>query len=1591
MMYYQDESGTTRYTLQDFEPTFRQKMGAANSEAWAESLGPVFMDRLEAKKLAEESEKLSIEDTRAYAESLGGFYTPDRPLNKQQIEFLTERQREITKIRDVRSRTPWDMASPLRGLSMFGTGIADPVNLATAFVPWTRGLTALRGLAATGTTARQIAARTALGAADAAISTAALELPYAIARQSLGDDYGAMDSVVNIAFGSAFGGGVHAIGGVGSALYRKYGPPSKFDVEKPPLLEAVTTIDRATAENLAAKNLIDKLEAPAARQARDADIQAKIKQIEELQAQRVAPVEVDIAELTEQFKAEGLTGRKAKAAAKKEAEKIQAQNNAAQTQNNSRIDEQIAEIESEVETLRRVDADIEQIREGAIPERYRPQIDQEIEQIKAPQADAPPSAAQLAATATPEQRQSALNTAVAQVVSGKNVDVAPIFEGQNTPSTQAAIEKSFSPENSRSIDDAASQQADTQAGDKGWATLEDARERMAEADAILNDVLKAGDQAYKYSRGKVKQPSTKADIEQAARESFGDTTKALIERGQVEIVGSVKDIPDGPHPGDVKAATAPDGKVYIVAENVTPDQIRGLMLHEVGVHVGMREMLGDDLFADVLNQVDDAIKRGDEWALDAARQVPEDTPRQYMAEEQLAYLVESQPELPLVKRIIAAVRAWLVKTFGASLNLNPADLQALAALSLRSVGRIDRPIADQYLYSRGKVQDPSTIKNQLAVFDAEIERAQKQGAAIRAAADKLSNETQALDAMRAASPDLGLDEAKQLLKDLQSNVGKMQRTFSRMEQRATAESDVDALQTDAMKAADEMANNLEMAAVIERRNAAFNLAVEAKAKSFIAQFDKPGLDVEGFFGLLVGSERARESARNSVDAEYKGYRAQWIQGMLTDLEKAGVTEAFSKGLFDRDAYDALYKMGKGEDVSNLPKEAVQIAEIVSKYQEAARNTRNRFGAWIGDLQGYITRQSHDMFKLRDAGEEQWINDTIDKLDLPKMREMGVVGDDVRGMLSNVYKNLASGVHHKPEAGEVDKVAFTGSRNLAKKESVSRVLHFKDGISAFEYNQKYGQGMLKDSVIFGLERSAQSTALLKKLGTNPESMLKKLMDDYEESLSDDPIRKGKFHQKRNAIEIRLKQVNGETDIPVNVTAAKISAFARAWKTFTSLGGVIGSAVTDLPNIAADMRFSQGKNLLQGTGESFGMLFQSIKGDRKKVLNSLGVFHESVLGGVLNRFDASNDTLGGKTSAVMNAYFKLNLLAPWTEKLRDGASLQIASYIGDHSEVSFSDLPSDIKRVFNSYGIDEPKWNVIRLATEKADDGRTYSAPGMFSRLPDSVFSEYLKSIGREPIPAAIQNARDDLAQQMRVMFIDRAHHAVPEPNAKNRATMLQGQRPGTFWGETARFIGQFKSFSFAMVQNVLGREVYGRGYDTVGEFLRKGWKGGLRSDMMGFAYYIGLTTMFGYMAMSVKDMMKGREPRDPRDPKTFLASMAQGGGLGLYGDFLFGEFNRFGRSLTSSIAGPVLGELDTMADLWTRLKTGDDLGSATFRAMINNTPFLNLFYLRITLDYLILYGIQDALNPGFLRRMERRIQRENNQEFLFPPSEYATQF
>jgi hypothetical protein len=818
----------------------------------------------------------------------------------------------------------------------------------------------------------------------------------------------------------------------------------------------------------------------------------------------------------------------------------------------------------------------------------------------------------------------------------------------------------------------------------------------------------------------------------------------------------------------------------------------------------------------------------------------------------------------------------------------------------------------------------------------------------------------------AAGRQLSADELDDLVSELERRIQEQERIAGG-----------DALDDIVRRAADDYAAEMAAAAKIEKRNAAINLRRRLEALDTIrTQFEaNPALGMES---VTVGVNKPVKGARRSAAQEQAQLKNFYLGGLFSDMEKAGLWKVFVSGALDRDIARGLWALNRAEPVAaGISREAEHAARLISKWQEIARQDANAAGAWIKRLEGYITRQSHDIYKIRSAGFDEWRDFVLPKLDLARTMDGET---DANTFLRGVWEGLASGVHLKTQSGSP--TGFKGPRNIAKRMSAERVLHFKDADNWLDYNERFGTGTLRESLVRSLEHSAQSTGLMRRLGTNPEANFDAIVDELKRGISD-PAKRQKFADASNGrLRNQLREVDGSTRIPVSHEGARIAAGVRTLENITKLGAALLSQFSDIPTYGSEMRY-QGRSMLSGMLEAINGLRQGRnRREMAEIDGMIGVVMDSMAGEVTQRFNFG-DGLPGQASKLQQLFFKFNGMTWWQDSIRASATRAFSHRLALNVGHSFDKLGSDLQRVLRLYGIGEDQWSIIRQAATKEADGRRYVVPETIADLPREAFEALLAKQGIPVTDRRVADLKREIQDQLRTYFVDRAEFAAVTPDQRTRAMILRGTQPGTVDGEAIRFFAQFKSFSFAFAQKVLGREIYGRGADSLWQALRNG-----NGEMQGLAQVILWMTVFGYGSMVAKDLVKGRTPRDPLSRATWIAAMAQGGGAGIYGDFLFGQANRFGGGIVGTFAGPAAGTGNDLYDLYTRARDGDDSAAQAFRVALNNTPFMNLFYTRIALDYLILYRIQEWLNPGSLRRMERRVQRENGQEFLVRPSTVA---
>ncbi|MEE9351518.1 MAG: hypothetical protein V3U78_04605 [Thiotrichaceae bacterium] len=777
---------------------------------------------------------------------------------------------------------------------------------------------------------------------------------------------------------------------------------------------------------------------------------------------------------------------------------------------------------------------------------------------------------------------------------------------------------------------------------------------------------------------------------------------------------------------------------------------------------------------------------------------------------------------------------------------------------------------------------------------------------------------------------------------------------------------------------------------IEGRNKALNSIARRNTEQFVRSFD--GDPALGFESLLVGINDVKMGSRRSVAGTQAQLQESYMAGLVADIEDLGKNafDAFTSGELDQDIARALWKIDKGDDFSGISKDALSIGKVINKWQEKTRIDANEAGAYIKKLPGYITRQSHDMDKIRNAGFAQW-RETIEPL-LDERTFIGV--DDREAFLSSVHSGLSTGLHF----GNGTVPGLKGTKNIAKSASQERVLHFREAEGWFQYNERFGRGPLVDTIMNGLRISAQNTGLMKILGPNAEGNYDRVMDSFLRELknTDNQAAIDLEKARKGKLDNFIKQTTGETNIPASHVGATVGQSVRAFQSLTKLGGAVLSSIADVPISAMEMRY-QGKGMLdaysgalKNAAGALGDMGKSIVNrqltvkdkNARRVLAELGVSLDSTTGLFTSRFDPSGEAIPGRVSNAVRTFFRLNGLTLWTDSMRAGSTIGMAQHVGDLSTRSFKKLPDGLQDTFTLFGIGDAQWDLIRSVGARKFDGvdGKFLVPESIDDIDEGLLKSHLSSINVKPTKFQIKKLRADLKDSLRTYYVDRSQYAVIEPDAKVRATMLRDSQPGTVAGEMLRTLAQFKAFPFSLVQKVWGREVRGR--RTRGSSIA-----GMSELMVG-------SMIFGYIAMSAKDIAKNKEPRDPTNPTTMVAAFLQGGAAGIYGDFLFGQgVNRFGGGLVSTLAGPSAGTADQIAKIYSKALEGNpDVGKDLFRLLYQAAPAaaslaypgasaLNAVYSKAVLDNLIYYNVMESLSPGYKRRMERRLKKQNDQEVL----------
>jgi hypothetical protein len=419
----------------------------------------------------------------------------------------------------------------------------------------------------------------------------------------------------------------------------------------------------------------------------------------------------------------------------------------------------------------------------------------------------------------------------------------------------------------------------------------------------------------------------------------------------------------------------------------------------------------------------------------------------------------------------------------------------------------------------------------------------------------------------------------------------------------------------------------------------------------------------------------------------------------------------------------------------------------------------------------------------------------------------------------------------------------------------------------------------------------------------------------------------------------------------------------------LGGAIWSSMSDTVTAGLAAQF-RGSGFLKGfIAQIDGIMHGRPKNEQAEISYLLGEGFDGLIGHIVSPAAAIDGPVG-KLSKMQETFFRWNGLSWWTDIQRASAGRMISAEMGMRARTAFADLPANYRHVLGLHGITEPKWEAIRQAQFREINGNVYVTPERMRDLPDEAVAGLSKTADA---------ARHDLEMSLRRFFADETSYGVIETDARSRRTTTLGTRPGTIAGEGLRFIMQFKGFPIAFAQRTMGRAAFG-------------FRQGARLEQVAhIGTMLAGLTMAGYAAMTMKDFTRGYwPPRDPTDPHTWGAAFVQGGAAGIYGDYLFSRVSRFGGGPLETFLGPTVGAGSGLVDLILKardasvssdeqVKLADWLNYAT-----QNTPFVNLYYVRPALDFLFLNSLHEVATPGYIRKTESKRLSQYGQRMMVKP-------
>lgn len=723
-------------------------------------------------------------------------------------------------------------------------------------------------------------------------------------------------------------------------------------------------------------------------------------------------------------------------------------------------------------------------------------------------------------------------------------------------------------------------------------------------------------------------------------------------------------------------------------------------------------------------------------------------------------------------------------------------------------------------------------------------------------------------------------------------------------------------------------------------------------------------------------DRDEAATFSNVEARRKSILGQ-AHGRMTE-----VLATFRRDLLGRVRNDAemddLVRASFGQKIDNA-----SARELATAWTETAEYMRQRFnqaGGHVPKRADWGLPQTHDMVAVRKAGFDEWRAFVSPRLDPSRMYDdltgRPMTPAQVERTMREVFDTISTQGWNSVEPSGVPINGKLGNRRADP-----RYLAFKDADAWLQYQGRFSKGTPFDVMLGYIDGMARDIAALEVLGPNPSATMRWMeqMITKQAAEADAKTGKGTRTQRARSAVKQMRDMwshlSGRANAPINSTWGNSLAGTRSLLVSAQLGSASLSAVSDLAFQRIAARFNGLP--MSGVLKNYVKLFRPTVTEDQKLAVRLGLIAEnwSTIAAAQQRY--TDEVAGPEIARRLSDFtMRVSLLSPWTQAGRWAFGMEFMGFMADNRGHGFAALPKPLRNTLARYGISAEEWDIVRKTPLYSHQRATFLRPDDLA--------------GRRDIPEGIAN---DLATRLLEMIQTETEFAVPGASVRGKALLFSDAPPGTFVGELVRSVAQYKNFGVTMV--------FTHGQRTL---MQKG-----RMAKAGYAanLFIGATAM-GALAYQLKQIAKGKEPIEMTGEHAgefWGAAILQGGGLGIYGDFLFSDVNRYDRGMAETLAGPTVSAANDVRKLtignamegasnaWEaahgRPTKDTKIGKEAVQFARNYTPGGSLWYARLAYERILLDQLQKEVDPEYqerFRSMEARARREMDQEYWWRPGE-----